>query len=135
MGIDYRPGPPAPAEFERLFETTGWNAEYGLGPADLASALHGSAFAVAAYDGERAVGCGRVVSDGIVHALIVDVIVDPAYQGRGIGRELMTRLVDECRRRRIRDVQLFCATGKRGFYERVGFVARPEEAPGMELRR
>ena len=135
MGIEYRDAPPAPADFARLIETTGWNAEYGLRPDELAAALAASAFAVSAFEGGRAVGCGRVVSDGILHGLIVDVIVDPACQGRGIGRALMERLVAECRRRGIRDVQLFSAAGRRGFYERLGFVARPEDAPGMELPR
>ncbi len=135
MGIDYRDTPPSHDDFVRLIETTGWNAKYGLDPDELAEALAASAFAVTAYDGGRAVGCGRVVSDGVLHGLIVDVIVDPTHQGRGIGSALMERLVAECRRRGIRDVQLFSARGKRGFYERFGFVARPEDAPGMELRR
>jgi hypothetical protein len=30
-------------------------------------------------------------------------------------------------------VQLFSARGKRDFYERLGFVARPDDGPGMEL--
>ena len=135
MDVEYRDQPPAPDDFVRLFETTGWNADYGLTPDELATALAGTAFGVAAYAGGRVVGCGRVVSDGIFHALIVDVIVDPDWQGRGIGRTMMERLVGECRRRGVRDVQLFCAAGKRLFYERLGFVARPDESPGMELPR
>ena len=39
----------------------------------------------------------------------------------------------ECRRHGIVDVQLFCADGARPFYERLGFVTRPDDAPGMEL--
>jgi len=135
VDIEYRDEPPSPEDFARLFESTGWNADYGLTADELAAALAASSFAVSASAGGRTVGCGRVVSDGVLHALIVDVIVDPAFQRRGIGRALMRRLVAECRGRGIRDVQLFSATGKRGFYERLGFVARAEESPGMELRR
>ncbi|MBZ8143824.1 GNAT family N-acetyltransferase, partial [Rubrivivax gelatinosus] len=32
----------------------------------------------------------------------------------------------------ITDIQLFCAEGKTGFYERHGFVARAPSRPGMQ---
>jgi hypothetical protein len=35
----------------------------------------------------------------------------------------------------IRDIQLFCARGQRAFYEKRGFVARPDDAPGMQYKR
>ena len=91
---------------------------------------------VAAYDGGRLVGSGRIVSDGVFHALVVDVIVLPEYQGQGIGTAIMRRLVEGARARHIRDLQLFCATGKAAFYEKLGFQPRPRaaDAPGMDLR-
>jgi GNAT superfamily N-acetyltransferase len=89
---------------------------------------------VAAYDGGRLVGSGRIVSDGVFHGLIVDVIVLPEYQGKGIGTAIMERLIECSRAQRIRDVELFCAKGKAAFYERLGFRARPADAPGMDLR-
>jgi GNAT superfamily N-acetyltransferase len=61
------------------------------------------------------------------------VIVDPAYWHWGIGSAILERLVAECRRHRIVDLQLFCAHGVRPFDERLGFAARPDDAPGMEL--
>jgi len=33
----------------------------------------------------------------------------------------------------VLQVQLFSARGKREFYERLGFAARPDDGPGMEL--
>jgi GNAT superfamily N-acetyltransferase len=90
-------------------------------------------YAVSAYEGERLVGTGRIIGDGVLHALLVDVIVDPDYRHRGIGSAIVERLAAECRRHRIVDVQLFCAFGVSPFYERLGFAARPEDAPGMEL--
>jgi len=74
-----------------------------------------------------------VLSDGVLHALIVDVIVMPEMRGHGIGTEIMRRLVARCQEAGVLQVQLFSARGKRDFYERLGFVVRPDDGPGMEL--
>lgn len=124
---------PSREAFFTLFESTGWNKEYQLDADQLHSAMHHSWTMVAAYDGERLVGFGRVVSDGILHALIVDLIVLPEAQGRGIGTTMLRELVARCRKAGVRDIQLFCARGQAGFYEKHGFQPRPVDAPGMQL--
>jgi GNAT superfamily N-acetyltransferase len=134
MAITYQESLPEPESFFGLYETTGWNEEYGLDQDALSRGLAASWAAVSAYDGDRLVGFGRVLSDGVLHALIVEMIVEPAYQGRGIGRHVLEQLLDRCRAHGIRDIQLFCARGKAGFYERFGFVSRPDDAPGMEWK-
>ncbi len=134
--VVYRAGIPPVEAFAALFETTGWNDEFRepMSFGDFERALGASDLAVGVYDrDDRLVGVGRVLSDGALHALIVDVIVEPSMQGRGIGTAIMQRLVAHCRERGIRDVQLFCARGKREFYERLGFRSRDPEAPGMQL--
>ena len=132
-GIEFRAEAPDPAAFARLFAGTGWDPEGRLTPDRAAEALARTWYAVSAYEGDVLVGTGRVVGDGVLHALLADVIVDPAYRHRGIGSVIVERLADECRSHGIFDTQLFCARGKRRFYERLGFSARPDEAPGMEL--
>ena len=81
-------------------------------------------------------GYGRILSDGVMHAMIYDRIVAPDYRGRGIGASILDRLVQECRDAGIYDVRLFCARGKREFYEKRGFVSRADDAPppGGEFR-
>ncbi len=46
---------------------------------------------VTAEDDGRVVGFANVIGDGGAHAVLLDVVVDPARQGSGIG----TRLVEE----------------------------------------
>lgn len=134
MLLRYQTFPPTPAEYFGLFETTGWNAEYQLTPLDLAKVLASSWYMVSAYDeGSHLVGFGRVMSDSI-HAMIYDLIVAPDHQRQGIGGEILDRLVKHCQEAHIRDIQLFCAKGKRAFYERHGFEVRPDNAPGMQYR-
>ncbi len=90
---------------------------------------------VSAFDDDRLVGFGRVVTDHVMHAMIFDMIILPEYQGRGIGTMILNRLVERCLALGIRDIQLFCARGKIGFYEKNGFEARADDAPGMQLRK
>ena len=45
---------------------------------------------------------------------------------------VLQELVEKCLELGIHDIQLFCAKGKAGFYEKHGFVVRRADAPGME---
>lgn len=135
MDIDIRNELPTSDQFWKLFQSTGWNDNYQLSPEQLAQALCSSWFALSAYDGDKLVGFGRLVSDGVMHAMIYELIVLPEYQGQGIGGKILDELVRKCKKAYIRDIQLFCARGKRVFYEKRGFVLRSDDAPGMQYAR
>lgn len=134
MNIHYNGEIPSSEQAFALFEATGWNVVYKISEREYEQVLRESWYTVSAYDGDKLVGIGRMTSDGILHAMIYDMIVNPEYQGKGIGTEILKRLVDFCHSRRIRDIQLFCAWGKQPFYEKNGFSARPDNAPGMQYR-
>lgn len=104
----------------------------------LQQAMDQSACIVSAWDGQWAVGLGRMVGDGMYY-LIVDVMVDPEYQHRGIGREIMERLL-ECSQAGLApgdrvSVQLIAEPGKEGFYESLGFKRIPHEYCGTGMRK
>ena len=135
MEIEIRSEIPATDQFWDLFQTTGWNEKYGLSSDELMQALHSSWYVLSAYEAEKLVGLGRLVSDGVLHATVYELIVLPEYQGQGIGGQILEKLVKKCKDSGIRDIQLFCAAGKREFYEKRGFVARPDDAPGTQYVR
>ena len=116
-----------------LFETTGWNAVYQTDIDDLIRALNNSWYVVTAYQNGELVGSGRVVSDGVLYAMIYDMIVNPSHQGQGIGTAILDKLILKCRTAGLREIQLFSAKGKAQFYRKRGFVERPADAPGMKL--
>jgi len=134
MSIQFRHDLPDKEAFFRLFESTGWNADYQVDQDELLQALQNSWYIISAYAGEKLVGFGRIVSDGVLHAVLFDVIIHPNFKGRGIGRKISHDLVIRCVNHKIRDVQLFCARGKIGFYEKCGFERRPDDGPGMEIK-
>ena len=126
---------PDAAAYHELFETTDWNSEYRATPGDLEQANRNSWYTVCAYDDDRLLAFGRVVSDGVLHAMVYDMIVRPEAQRAGLGSKVLSLLLARCREANIRDVQLFCARGKKDFYLQHGFEARPDDAPGMQLRK
>lgn len=126
---------PTSDHFFELFETTGWNEKYELNKNELYSALKNSWYCISVYENDSFIGFGRIICDGVVHALILDVIIHPQKQGIGIGKEVMNRLVSKCKKHKIRDIQLFSATNKANFYHKLGFKNRNGNAPGMELEK
>ncbi|MFT3740868.1 MAG: GNAT family N-acetyltransferase [Breznakibacter sp.] len=116
-----------------LFETTGWNDGYKFTKKELEQAIGNSWYSISVYRSGTLIGFGRIISDGVHHAFIVDLIIHPDFQGKRIGSEILDRLVKKCKDSKIRDIQLFSAKGKFGFYEKLGFEKRPGNAPGMEL--
>src|SRR5512134_2865403 len=75
-----------------LFNSVGWERRT-VDRDRLAQLVHGSMFVVSAWDGDRLVGFARAISDGATNAYISTVAVLPEYQKRGIGRELIRRLL------------------------------------------
>jgi len=131
--ITFYPRPPAAIDYQRLFETTGWNQQYRASREELYQAISNSWFVVSAYHQDELVGFGRVISDGILYALICDLIVTPAFQGKGVGSALLNKLIDRCRSQHLRVLWLFSAKDKSAFYKKFGFFERPLDAPGMQM--
>jgi ribosomal protein S18 acetylase RimI-like enzyme len=132
--IIFRETLPDIKDYWDLFQTTGWNEEYNFSIQDLTKAIQKSWYSTSLYDSNKLIGFGRVIADGVHHALIVDLIIHPDYQNMGLGSRLLDRLICRCKDNKIRDIQLFAAKDKYEFYEKFGFEKRPINAPGMQLR-
>lgn len=124
---------PNTKDYWDLFQTTGWNKKYKFSIKEIESAIKNSWYMCSIYDSDKLIGFGRVIADGIYHALIVDLIIHPNYQGKGLGSKLLDRLVNKCKKNKIRDIQLFAAKNKFTFYEKFGFRKRSDNAPGMQF--
>ena len=119
-------------DYNRLREAVGWGA---CNTEKVATALVRSDYIVAARADGKTVGAARVMHDGL-QALVMDVMVLPEYQGRGIGKALMEHVMEYLNAIAHDDgifVNLMSAVGKDGFYEQFGFTRRPTESrgPGM----
>lgn len=123
-----------PKDINSFRRSVGW---YELSERQLAAAKNNSVFAITALDGEKEVGSARVVGDGGYQFFISDVIVRPEYQGMGIGKEMLNRLMN-CALSVADDgetimVNLMSAKDKEGFYEKLGFMKRPNDERGCGM--
>ena len=89
-----------------------------------------------AFEGERAVGTGRLLPDGHIGRMAVL----RAYRGKGVGGEILEALVEAARRRGEREIVLSAQTHALAFYRAHGFEAfgaQYEEAglPHQDMRR
>ncbi len=64
-------------------------------PADLERAFSNSMFRCFAHDAGQLVAAGRALADSVDCAYICDVAVHPDYQGAGLGRQVVARLLEE----------------------------------------
>ena len=79
----------------------------------------------------RLIGFARATSDHAFNATIWDVVVDPTYQGRGLGKALMKYTITQLRNEDISNITLFADPQVIKFYQRLGFILDPEGIKGM----
>lgn len=73
---------------------------------------------VTAWDNDKLIGSCRMISDGICYGMVFDVAVLEDYQGRGIGKNLMIKLLEG---EENIPVHLTATFGKEEFYKKLGF--------------
>jgi len=97
----------------------------------VAGTLHGVSVL---RDGEL-IGMGRIVGDGGCFFFVVDIAVEPAHQGRGLGKRIMTALDAWLRANapETAHVALFADGEAKHLYTKYGFVENTKSV-GMDYR-
>ena len=123
---------PTVDEYHRL------RSEAGLSPRSIEASRAGlpnSVVAVVAEHRGQAVGMGRIVGDGGLFFQVVDIAVEPAHQGKGLGKRIMERLMEELRRRVPAEayVSLIADGQANRLYAQFGFEPTAPESIGMAV--
>ncbi|PSS32774.1 Acetyltransferase [Actinidia chinensis var. chinensis] len=82
-------------------------------------------------DQKKLIGMARATSDHAFNATIWDVLVDPSYQGQGLGKALVEKLIRALLQRDIGNISLFADSQVVEFYRNLGFEPDPEGIKGM----
>ena len=104
-----------------LLRSVGWDLRASE-PASLERALAGTIEFATAWDGDRLIGSARSITDGAQNAIIATVVVHPAYQGLGIGEQMMHLLTDG---RDLVRFSLAATPGLEPWYRKLGFLPDP----------
>ncbi|GKU90459.1 hypothetical protein SLEP1_g4450 [Rubroshorea leprosula] len=84
---------------------------------------------------QKPVAFARATGDGVFNAIIWDVVVDPSFQGIGLGKAVMERLIEELLQKGICNIALYSEPRVLGFYRPLGFVVDPDGIRGMVYSR
>lgn len=134
MKINYIEKTPTPDDFNMLTESVGWGKrENNI----VKEALRNTLYSLCVYDENRLIGYGRIIGDKTIFLYIQDIMVIPKYQGKQIGTEIMYKLLEQVDRYKkvnpnIR-TYLGASKGKESFYEKFGFISRPNDKLGAGM--
>jgi len=98
--------------------------------------LAGTVFGVVVEQEDRVVGMGRLVGDGGCFFQIVDIAVNPSYQGQGLGKTIMRELMEFVTGHLPASayVSLIADVPANRLYEKFGFVETAPRSLGMARR-
>ena len=115
----------APKQLQDLFLSVDWAS--GKHPEKLANAIRNYGAVITAWDGDRLIGLISAMDDKTMTAYIHYLLVNPAYQKLGIGKELV-RLINE-HYKDFLAVVLIAYDTQVGFYEHCGFKNDGDKTP------
>lgn len=124
-----------PKEYNELRNSVGWDSK---AENVIIEAIKNSAIVKKIIVNNKTVGMARAIGDGLYY-LIVDVVVNKEYQGKGIGKILIEEIVKEVYNKtkegQKASINLISMQGKETFYEKCGFRKIPFDYTGYGMIR
>jgi GNAT superfamily N-acetyltransferase len=114
MQIDYAEEPDLSADDFLGLAQRVWPGDYAAEPAQ--AALGRTINLTARHEGEL-IGCVRILTDGYLFGTVPEILVNPEYQGQGIGRALMERAWE----RSPTGLFFGAQPGNEPFFEKLGY--------------
>lgn len=132
--IKYIEQTPSADEFNYLTNSVGWGIrEKNI----IEEALKNTLYSLCVYDNDKLIGYGRIIGDKTIFLYIQDIMVIPEYQSKHIGTGIMNNLLNQINQyKKINpDIRTYlgASQGKESFYEKFGFITRPNEELGSGM--
>ena len=121
-------------EFCRLRQSVGFQK---LTDEQAKKVLENTSIIINVVHEEKSVGVVRILTDMVTDAYITDVIIDPDFQGTGLGRKMLDKALEDLKKLSVSNVKLACSLytnqGKELFYEKFGFQKLPNGRYGYGM--
>ena len=88
--------------------------------AHLQKVFANSMFKCFVYENRKLVAAGRALADGGDTSYICDIAVLPSHQGTGLGKQVVSHLVEQSRGHK--KIILYAVPGREPFYRKFGFL-------------
>ena len=132
--ITYIQKTPTPEEFNYLTNSVGWGIREN---SIIKEALSNTIYSLCVYDDDKLIGYGRIIGDKTIFLYIHDVMVIPEYQNKYIGTQIMNNLLNQIDvyKKVNPDIRTYlgASKGKEKFYEKFGFISRPNKDLGAGM--
>lgn len=117
-----------------LYRSAGW-WDRGMpdDPSMVRQIINGSHCFMIATEDEKIVGMGRAISDHASDSYIQDLTVINSYRGKGIGAEILKRLIARLEEDGIKWIGLIAEGNSDDFYSHFGFKKMPESMPMLRI--
>lgn len=108
---------PSNEDLQKLYLSVSWDV-YVKNNEDMTVLLKNACYFVTVWDNDQLVGLTRVISDDHSIAYVQDILIEPHYQGNGIGSKLLNMIKE--RFNHVRQVVLMTDTSEKtiNFYEK-----------------
>ncbi len=115
-----------------LYRAGGWWKE-SMDPTRLPQLIKASFLFAVATDIQtgESIGMGRAISDGIADAYIQDVVVLPLWRRMGVGRMIVSALLEGCLSQGISWIGVISQPGAEKLYRSLGFKPMVAHIPMM----
>ena len=104
-------------KISELFELVNWGYR---SPEDIKGSFRKSTVVCLVKEHNEIIGFGRTIDDGKYYALLVDVVIQPNHQNKGIGKVLVSKLLEQLQGYEF--ITLTAAPNKEDFYKKIGWL-------------
>ena len=121
-------------DFCKIRESLKWNK---LDEKQVEKAINNSMIHISVMCNGKCVGVGRIVGDSVLKGMLTDIMVMKKYQGKGIGKLIVTGLLNKLDEW-IKEGEAFQLEanptfGNREFYIKCGMKYKPQNQDGVYI--